>query len=68
MNYIVKSYFAIDERSSGTWSEEGYFSSIDDAKNFIDNKKIKALGQSIIFINIVQFGFWFNRNAAVAKW
>lgn len=39
MNYMVKSYFAIDERNSGTWSEEGYFSSIDDAKNFINNKK-----------------------------
>ena len=39
MNYMVKSYFAIDERNSGTWKEEGYFSSIDDAKNFISNKK-----------------------------
>ena len=39
MNYMVKSYFAIDERSSGTWKEEGYFSSIDDAKNFISDKK-----------------------------
>lgn len=39
MNYMVKSYFAIDERSSGTWKEEGYFSSIDAAKNFINNKK-----------------------------
>ena len=24
MNYMVKSYFAIDERSSGTWKEEGF--------------------------------------------
>ena len=38
MNYMVKSYFAIDERSPGTWKEEGYFSSIDDAKNFINTK------------------------------
>ena len=37
--YLVKSYFAPDERSSGEWKDVGIFKSVDEANRFIDAKK-----------------------------